>query len=201
MTTIEARTPVEAATATFAMLRERDLSRPEQIWAADAVDHFLAVGSYRGRGAIAGYFRDLFSAFPDLVIETERICESGADLAVVQWHATGTFTGLTPGTRYFGGVVAVDAAGNRSSVVPFEFTTLRSIDGTYNYTVTVTASNVGYADFTVAQDCDIDNDRSRVPAYERGERVEIDIEMTEESQSLEFIGYTLPGVLLRRRVE
>ena len=113
----------------------------------------------------------------------------------------GTFTGLTPGTRYFGGVVAVDAAGNRSSVVPFEFTTLRSIDGTYNYTVTVTASNVGYADFTVAQDCDIDNDRSRVPAYERGERVEIDIEMTEESQSLEFIGYTLPGVLLRRRVE
>lgn len=138
MTTIEARTPVEAATATFAMLRERDLSRPEQIWAADAVDHFLAVGSYRGRGAIAGYFRDLFSAFPDLVIETERICESGADLAVVQWHATGTFTGTA-----FLGVRATGARLDLRGVDVIEFRDGLVLENTIYYDGATFARQIG----------------------------------------------------------
>ena len=79
---IAAGTPVRLGTAALAAPRARDVSRPRDIWAPDAVDHFLAVGEYRGRDAIARYFRDLFAAFPALIIDTEQIHKAGQDVAV-----------------------------------------------------------------------------------------------------------------------
>lgn len=82
----------ERALWAFAKLARRDLSGPEEIWAVDAVDHFLPVGDAVGREAIVAFFDELFAAFPDLVIEVENVV-TGGSVAVVQWHARGTFTG------------------------------------------------------------------------------------------------------------
>lgn len=111
----------------------------------------------------------------------------------------GTITGLTAHTKYIGGLAAVDAAGNRSTVMPFSFKTLQGVGGTYNYRVSLTFDQE--SDARVTQDCDITVDRTRVPARERGEFLEIDVTMTEEGQSLEFIGYTVERSVLDRRAE
>ncbi len=78
--------------AGFAKLARRDLSEPHTIWAEDAVDHFLPVGDAIGRDAIVAFFDEMFTALPDFSITVERITSSDT-VSVVQWHATGTFTG------------------------------------------------------------------------------------------------------------
>lgn len=78
--------------AGFAKLAARDLSRPELIWAEDAVDHFLPVGDAVGRDGIVAFFEEMFAALPDFTIEVERVVASDT-FAVVQWAAAGTFTG------------------------------------------------------------------------------------------------------------
>ncbi|MEU7905666.1 ester cyclase [Actinoplanes sp. NPDC049118] len=76
----------------FAALARRDLSRPELIWADDAVDHFLPVGDAVGRDEIVAFFAEMFAALPDFTIEVERTV-AAAPFVVVQWRGTGTFTG------------------------------------------------------------------------------------------------------------
>lgn len=86
------RSVEEHAYWAFEKLGRHDLSSPEEIWAADAVDHFLPVRDAVGREAIVVFLTELFAAFPDLRIEVENVVASGSH-AVVQWHGTGTFTG------------------------------------------------------------------------------------------------------------
>jgi steroid delta-isomerase-like uncharacterized protein len=58
----------------------------------DCVDEFLAVGVFEGRDAIRGFFAELFAAAPDFEIHVDRVAAEG-NVAVVQWHASGTFDG------------------------------------------------------------------------------------------------------------
>jgi steroid delta-isomerase-like uncharacterized protein len=82
----------DLARGAFEALARRDLDRPEEMWAENAVDHFLPVGDAVGRGAIVAFFREMFAALPDFAIEVERVVANDP-MVVVQWHATGTFTG------------------------------------------------------------------------------------------------------------
>lgn len=73
---------------------ERDLSDPYAYWSDESVDHFLAAGrSVRGAPALAEWFAALFAAVPDWNLEIENVVDDGAEQVVVQWTATGTFTG------------------------------------------------------------------------------------------------------------
>jgi len=94
-TTATTRTPSELARETFrAIFDERDLSDPSRFWTEDSVDYFLAAGrTVRGGEALAQWFRDLFAAVPDWHLEIENTFDDGERQCVVQWHATGTFSG------------------------------------------------------------------------------------------------------------
>jgi len=74
------------------MLAQRDLTRPELLWAPDAIDHFLPVGDAIGRDAIVAFFEEMFAALPDFTVEIERTVAT-ASVVTVQWRASGTFTG------------------------------------------------------------------------------------------------------------
>ena len=82
----------ERALWAFALLDRHDLSRAAEIWKPDAVDYFLAVGTYRGRDAIVGYFKEMFAAIPDLRIEVEDVVVEDRRV-VVRWTTRGTFDG------------------------------------------------------------------------------------------------------------
>lgn len=94
-TTPDTRSPAELARDTFrALFDERDLSDPYRYWTDDSVDHFLAAGvSLRGAQALRQYFDDLFAAIPDFRMEVQNTFDDGERQCVVQWRATGTFTG------------------------------------------------------------------------------------------------------------
>lgn len=89
------RTPSEVAREVFhAIFSERDLSDPSRYWTDESVDHFLALGkSVRGKDALAGFFRELFAAFPDWTLEIEQTVDDGDRRVVVQWTASATFDG------------------------------------------------------------------------------------------------------------
>jgi steroid delta-isomerase-like uncharacterized protein len=76
----------------FGLLAHRDLSRAEEIWAPEAVDHFLPVGDALGREGIVEFFEKMFAALPDFSVEVERVVVAEPYL-VVQWTGTGTFAG------------------------------------------------------------------------------------------------------------
>jgi steroid delta-isomerase-like uncharacterized protein len=91
----ETRTLSERAREIFsAIFDERDLSDPYRYWTDESVDYFLAAGrTVRGAEALAQWFRDLFAAIPDWRLEIENTVDDGDRQVVVQWRATGTFTG------------------------------------------------------------------------------------------------------------
>jgi steroid delta-isomerase-like uncharacterized protein len=92
MATAITRTPAEVARAAFDAVSAKD---PEGIVATGApgyVDDFVAIGQVRGQQAIRAFFSELFAAFPDFEITVDRIVADETS-AVVQWRATGTFTG------------------------------------------------------------------------------------------------------------
>jgi steroid delta-isomerase-like uncharacterized protein len=92
MTTVAARTPEQVARAVFQAVAARDPDAIVACGAPDYVDDFVAIGEFRGREAVRGFFRELFAAFPDFAMTVDRIVADD-DSAVVQWHAVGTFTG------------------------------------------------------------------------------------------------------------
>ena len=86
------RSAQELARETFDLLAKQDLESVQPFWTEDSVDDFVAVGTFRGRDEITGFFRQTFAAFPDFLLEVEQI--TGDDVfATVQWRATGTFDG------------------------------------------------------------------------------------------------------------
>src|SRR5437763_2764646 len=94
-TATETRSLGERAREIFsAIFDERDLSDPYRYWTDESVDPFLAAGrSVHGARALAQWFRDVFAAVPDWKLEIENAVDDGDRQVVVQWHATGTFTG------------------------------------------------------------------------------------------------------------
>lgn len=84
--------PVEVAAEIFAELKRHDLDAMQSRARDDAIDDFVAIGQFRGRAAIRGLFNELLGAFPDFDIEVVHMVGDDQH-AVIQWHATGTFTG------------------------------------------------------------------------------------------------------------
>jgi steroid delta-isomerase-like uncharacterized protein len=92
MATVTARAPEQVARAVFEAVAARDPDGIVASGAPDYVDDFVAIGKFRGREAIRGFFRELFAAFPDFDMTVDRVVADDTS-AVVQWHAVGTFTG------------------------------------------------------------------------------------------------------------
>lgn len=91
----DSRTPSEIARDSFRMLfDDRDLSDPSRLWSEDSVDHFLAAGqSVRGAEPLAQWFRELLAAVPDFRMEILNAFDDGDRQAVIQWRASGRFSG------------------------------------------------------------------------------------------------------------
>jgi steroid delta-isomerase-like uncharacterized protein len=94
-TTASMDSPSELARGTFRFVfEERDLDHPERCWTDRSTNHFLATGeTVRGGDDLAEWFRTLFAAVPDWVMEIENIVDDGDRQAVVQWRGAGAFTG------------------------------------------------------------------------------------------------------------
>jgi steroid delta-isomerase-like uncharacterized protein len=76
-----------------ALFDDRDFETVRQYWTPTSVDYFLAAGvTATGPDELEAFFRGMFAAIPDFRLEIENIVASGRQV-VVQWHATGTFTG------------------------------------------------------------------------------------------------------------
>ena len=84
--------PELAATEYFAALKSHDLDMAETFWHDEVVDDFVAIGKFYGKDMVRGFFTELFGALPDFDLEILHVV-SDEEHAVVQWRATGTFTG------------------------------------------------------------------------------------------------------------
>jgi steroid delta-isomerase-like uncharacterized protein len=88
----ETRAPEDVARGVFEAISGHNLDVLPELVPPDGVDDFVAVGEFHGPDAIRGFFAEMFAAFPDFSITVDRVV-SGGSTAVVQWHASGTFTG------------------------------------------------------------------------------------------------------------
>jgi steroid delta-isomerase-like uncharacterized protein len=83
----------DVALASFEGVQNRNL---DQIVAGghpeEYADDFVAIGEFRGKDAVRGFFRELFEAMPDFELTIERVVADDAAVAV-KWHARGTFDG------------------------------------------------------------------------------------------------------------
>jgi steroid delta-isomerase-like uncharacterized protein len=102
-----AASPEEVARSVFAAFGAKDLEGAARFIHPDAVDDFVAIGIFEGREAILCFFTELFGAFPDFQLRVDRVVADDRS-AVVQWYASGSFTG-TP----FQGI---EATGRRAEV-------------------------------------------------------------------------------------
>jgi steroid delta-isomerase-like uncharacterized protein len=86
------RTPEEVALAVVAATKAHDPDAMVALGYPDYIDDFVPIGEKRGREAIRSFFAEMFAAFPDFEFEAERIVADDRH-AVLQWKASGTFTG------------------------------------------------------------------------------------------------------------
>ena len=84
--------PTEMAKAIFEALAQHDLSIIDRADHPDVVDDFIAIGVMRGVAEVRALFEEVFAAMPDFALRVDTILGDG-EHAVVQWTATGTFTG------------------------------------------------------------------------------------------------------------
>ncbi len=84
--------PVDVARALFDALAKRDVDAVLALDTDDAVGDVVAVGEFRGKPAIRRFLEEVFTAFPDYMLTVDRVIGDHSG-AVVQWHATGTFSG------------------------------------------------------------------------------------------------------------
>jgi steroid delta-isomerase-like uncharacterized protein len=87
-----AATPLKVARAIFDALSKKDLDTLSQFHTDETVDDFVAIGEIWGKTFIRLFFEELFAAFPDFEITADRTV-ADRSTAMVQWHATGTFSG------------------------------------------------------------------------------------------------------------
>lgn len=79
--------PAEVAAGIFDSVQRRDLDALARLQHDDVDDDFVAVGVYRGKPAVRGFFEGLFAAIPDFTLTPERILADG-EHATVQWRIT-----------------------------------------------------------------------------------------------------------------
>ena len=90
--TVQTQTPAEVAQAIFDALSKKHLDDAMAYVAEDAVDDFVAIGLFEGKAAIRRFFDELLTAFPTFEMEVEHVAGDDST-AVVQWRASGDFTG------------------------------------------------------------------------------------------------------------
>lgn len=88
----QTRAPEDVARSVFEAMSRHNLDVLGELIPPDGVDDFVPVGEFRGPEAIRGFWAEMFAAFPDFSVTIDRIV-SGDSTAVVQWRASGTFTG------------------------------------------------------------------------------------------------------------
>lgn len=76
----------------FDALGRRDLRALTEHWSDEGVADIVPLGLLRGHNEIIGLFRELFGALPDLETTLTRVV-AGEHEAVVEWRASGHFTG------------------------------------------------------------------------------------------------------------
>jgi steroid delta-isomerase-like uncharacterized protein len=84
--------PVEVARALFGALANSDVDAVLALDTDDAVGDVVAIREFRGKPAIRRFLEEVFGAFPDYMLTVDRVIGDDST-AVVQWHATGTFSG------------------------------------------------------------------------------------------------------------
>jgi len=85
-------TPREVATAIFDAVNRHDLDTVIALYHTDVIADFVAVGVFNGASAVRAFFTEIFAAMPDFALEVlGLVCDD--EYAVVQWRATGSFTG------------------------------------------------------------------------------------------------------------
>ena len=76
----------------FDAVNRRDVDGMLEHWTADGVVDLVPIGILRGQDEIAGFFREMFAAFPDAETTVARVA-AGQNEVAVEWRMTATFTG------------------------------------------------------------------------------------------------------------
>jgi predicted ester cyclase len=84
--------PAAIVSEVFERLNAHDVRGMMALAAEDVREVWPVVGHLDGRSAVGQYFETLFSAMPDLRVDTDRTAADGTTV-FVHWHATGTFSG------------------------------------------------------------------------------------------------------------
>lgn len=84
--------PVETATRLYAALSAGNLELIRTLDHPDVVRDFVPIGEFRGVDASQDFYAELLAAFPDFDITVLHTI-GAVDQAVVEWKATGTFSG------------------------------------------------------------------------------------------------------------
>lgn len=90
--TVGTQTPAEVAQAIFDAVSKKQLDDAMEYVTEESVDDFVAIGRFEGKLAIRRFFDELFVAFPSFEMIVDRIVGDDST-AVVQWRASGDFTG------------------------------------------------------------------------------------------------------------
>jgi steroid delta-isomerase-like uncharacterized protein len=90
--TTQIQSPAEVAQAIFDAMSKKNLDDAMTYVAEDSIDDFVAIGRFEGKAAIRRFFDELLAAFPTFDMVTERVVGDDST-AVVQWRASGDFTG------------------------------------------------------------------------------------------------------------
>jgi predicted ester cyclase len=86
------RTPEETVRSYFDAVIGRDPEGMAEHWADEGIEEILPVGIFRGPEEVKGWFTELFTAVPDFEMTLERVLAHENNV-LVQWRATGNFTG------------------------------------------------------------------------------------------------------------
>src|SRR4051812_43235399 len=76
----------------FDAVAARDVEAMASHWSPDGVEDLVPERVLRGPEQIAGFFREIFAAMPDLETTVQRVVTDDSH-AVVEWRQAGTFTG------------------------------------------------------------------------------------------------------------
>jgi steroid delta-isomerase-like uncharacterized protein len=95
----------EVARSYFEAVGRRDPDAMAELWHADGVEDIVPLGVFRGPEGVRTLFRETFAAMPDFELHVDRITVD-EEVAAVQWHARGTFSGSSfQGIEPTGGTV------------------------------------------------------------------------------------------------
>ena len=86
------RTPEETVRSYFDAVIARDPDAMAGHWAEDGIEEILPVGIFRGPDEVRAWFAELFAAIPDFDMTIDRVLAQDDDV-LVQWRASGSFTG------------------------------------------------------------------------------------------------------------